>query len=58
MWFDELMGFVEKSPQQVREHIAVDGASLVSRVHARRVRCGTLNTPSLAELRLQVGLPP
>ncbi|MBW2733873.1 MAG: hypothetical protein JRH20_15910 [Deltaproteobacteria bacterium] len=51
MWFEDLMGFAEASPTQVRENIKHTGDSLVSKVNARRVRCGRLTLPSLAELR-------
>ncbi len=51
MWFDALMGFTEDSPEQVRSMITVDGDHLVSKANGRRVGCGRLETPSLAELR-------
>jgi hypothetical protein len=51
MWFEEWMGFVEESPEQVRAKIEVEGEYLVSRVNGRRLRAGRLRTPSLAELR-------
>ncbi len=51
MWFERLMGFVEQSPDQVRANIKHDGETLVSAVNGRRVTCGRLETPSLAELR-------
>ena len=51
MWFENLMGFVEESPEQVRANIEHDGETLVFRVNGQRVRCGRLETPSLAELR-------
>src|SRR5690606_21894238 len=54
MWFRELTGFNEKSPQQVRENISVDGETLTSRVNGATYTCGTLETPSLAELRQRV----
>jgi len=51
MWFEELTGFVEESPEQVRKHITVDGVQLTSHANGRRLICGELETPSLAELR-------
>jgi len=54
MWFKKLTGFDEKSPQQVRENISVDGETLTSRVNGATYACGTLETPSLAELRQRV----
>jgi hypothetical protein len=54
MWFETLTGFAEKSPQQVRENIAIDGTTLQSRVNGKVLVCGELETPSLAELRERV----
>lgn len=51
MWFARLMGFQEESPSQVRTNIELQGEYLHSRVNGRRVRCGRLEMPSLAELR-------
>ena len=51
LWFERLMGFPETSPDQVRANIDIEGQFLISRVNGRRVRCGRLATPSLAELR-------
>ena len=51
MWFETLTGFSEQSPEQVRGNITVDGVELISRVNGRRLICGSLETPSLAELR-------
>ncbi len=54
MWFERLTGFSEQSPEQVRGNITVDGVVLTSRVNGRRLICGSLETPSLAELRRRV----
>ena len=51
MWFEELTGFTEKSPQQVRTNITVEGNALKSLVNGKVLVCGELKTPSLAELR-------
>ena len=51
MWFEDLMGFPEESPAQVRANIELDGAFLVSKVNGARVRYGMLTTPSLDDLR-------
>ena len=51
MWFKELVGFREESPQQVRENLSVSDGVLHSKVNGRSFRCGILETPSLAELR-------
>ncbi len=54
MWFETLTGFGEESPEQVRENITVDGDILTSHVNGRRLTCGTLETPTLADLRKRV----
>lgn len=51
MWFEKLMGFAERSPEQVRSMIAVEGNRLTSKVDGRSFYWGRLETPSLAELR-------
>ena len=55
-WFEHLTGFPEKSPQQVRENLYVDGNTLKSRVNGKVWIYGELETPSLAELRERVRL--
>lgn len=52
MWFEALTGFSE-SPQQVRENITLKGDKLISRVNGAVLRCGRLETPTLAALRRQ-----
>ncbi|HKQ79134.1 MAG TPA: hypothetical protein VJ810_35895 [Blastocatellia bacterium] len=54
MWFEELTGFTEESPQQVRTNITVVGNALKSLVNGKVLICGELETPSLAELRERV----
>ena len=51
MWFEELVGFAETSPAEVRAKLSVDGETMTSSVNGRRTGCGTLERPSLAELR-------
>ena len=53
-WFETLTGFAERSPQQVRENMTVDGELLKSHVNGKVMICGQLETPSLAELRERV----
>ena len=53
-WFEELTGFRETSPSQVRENITVDGDTLTSLVNRQAFTCGQLETPSLGELRNRV----
>jgi len=54
MWFEELTGFTEESPQQVRTNITVKDNALKSLVNGKVLVCGELKTPSLAELRERV----
>lgn len=51
MWFEELTGFIEESPDQVRANLVVNGNSITSRVNGNSFICGELQTPSLGELR-------
>lgn len=51
MWFENLVGFSEESPEQVRSNLDVDGMRITSRVNGRTIIHGKLQTPSLAELR-------
>ena len=54
MWFESLVGFREQNGDQVRSNISVDNGTMVSSVNGRRMSCGTVETPSLKELRSQV----
>lgn len=56
MWFNELTGFREESPAQVRENLTVDGMKLKSRINGKEYICGKLETPSLAELRERINV--
>ena len=50
-WFEDLTGFPEKSPSQVRSKIELDGPRMTSTVNGRTMTWGYLETPSLTELR-------
>ena len=50
-WFEELTGFRETSPEQVRNNLTLDDETLVSNANGRRLVCGRLETPALSELR-------
>lgn len=52
-WFENLTGFVEESPEQVRANLSVDKDRLVSAVNGREMVCGHLEVPSLGELRIR-----
>ena len=53
MWFKELVGFDEESPENVRENISIDGTKLVSKVNGKSFQCGSLEIPTLSELKKQ-----
>jgi hypothetical protein len=54
MWFEELTGFKEQSPDQVRELLSVEGDHIHSLVNGRSFRHGRLEIPSLQELRARL----
>lgn len=51
MWFRDLVGFEESTPEEVRSRLLVDGDRMTSLVNGREMGCGSLEVPSLAELR-------
>ena len=52
MWFKDLFGFHEESPEKVRENMRViEGQSIVSLVTNARYQCGSLEIQSLYKLR-------
>lgn len=55
-WFEALTGFEEKSPDQVRSNITVDGEILISQVNGKGAACGRLEIPTLGELHERVEL--
>ncbi|GGG12087.1 hypothetical protein GCM10011344_10940 [Dokdonia pacifica] len=54
MWFKELVGFDEISPDDVRKHLEMDGTVLRSKVNGESYECGTLEIPTVQELREKV----
>lgn len=54
MWFEELTGFREVSPAQVRQCITAQGGIMRSLVNGKEYAYGELETPSLAQLRSRV----
>jgi hypothetical protein len=54
MWFNNLMGFAEQSPDQVRRNLTLDGTQLTSLVNGKSYECGVLQIPKLEELRQTV----
>ena len=54
MWFKELVGFDEISPEDVRKYLEMDGSVLRSKVNGISYECGTLEIPTVQELREKV----
>ena len=53
MWFEELTGFKEISPEYVRDTITIDGQNLISKVNNKSYQFGSLEVVSLEQLREQ-----
>jgi len=53
-WFKRLTGFAERSSNQVRENITVEGETMTSIINGRSFACGRLETPSLGEFRKRI----
>lgn len=53
-WFERLTGVRETSPEVVREQLAVEGNKIISYANGKSWTHGTLETPTLAELRDRV----
>ena len=51
MWFKNLTGFEEGSPENVRRHLRIEGDSFVSTVNQRKMAFGRLEIATLADLR-------
>lgn len=50
MWFKELTGFAEESPEQVRKNLVLEGENISSNVTGKTFACGSLTLPNLGEL--------
>lgn len=57
-WFERLTGCAEKSPEQVRTELEIDGRRLRSRRTGRSWLHGELETPTLAALRERAAVVP
>lgn len=55
MWFEQLTGFAEKSPSDVRDRLRLSGTTLSSLENGRKWTCGTLEVVSLSDLRKRIG---
>ncbi|WP_298366427.1 hypothetical protein [uncultured Lutibacter sp.] len=53
MWFKKLTGFDEVSPENVRKNILIDGVNLTSKENSKSFQFGTLQIPTLNELKEQ-----
>ncbi|MEZ4850042.1 MAG: hypothetical protein R3B93_15775 [Bacteroidia bacterium] len=51
MWFEDLTGFTEISPEEVRQYLSVSGDTLTSLANGKSYTFGRLEIPTLAELR-------
>ena len=51
MWFEQLTGFKEESPDKVRSKIKIQGNEFVSLVNFQRFSFGKLEIPTLLELK-------
>jgi hypothetical protein len=53
MWFEQLTGFRENTPNLTRSQLELSGNSLISKANNAHMICGSLETPSLGDLRLR-----
>jgi hypothetical protein len=51
MWFEQLTGFKEESPENVRNNIEISGNEFVSLVNSQKFSFGKLEILTLAELK-------
>lgn len=56
MWFENLFGFQEESPQIVRENIEIFGNKLRSKKNGREIHFGNLEIPTLGALSQKINL--
>lgn len=57
LWFKELTGFLEESTENVHNNLEIKGDTMVSKVNGRSFQMGSLEIPSLKELRERNELP-
>lgn len=53
-WFEELLGFSERTPDEVREKLQLDETRVRSTINSESYECGRLELVSLQELRDRV----
>jgi len=51
MWFKQLTGFIEESPENVRNNLRIEGDSFISKVNGKRFSFGKLEILTLDELK-------
>lgn len=51
MWFEQLTGFKEENPEQVRANLEIKGDKLISKVNNAAFTFGQLEIPSLEKIR-------
>ncbi len=56
MWFENLFGFEEQDPQQVRDNIRLEGQQLTSLINGKSFQFGELEIPSLEKFRNNINL--
>lgn len=57
MWFEQLTGFSEISPDQVRRHLAINENVLTSLVNGKQFQIGKLEVPTLNDLKISAPAP-
>lgn len=56
-WFEQLTGFPEENPDQVRSNLVLDAEFLISKVNGMKFKSGRLEIPTLRELKLSCQSP-
>ncbi len=51
MWFEDLMGFKEENPEQVRNNIILENEKMISKINGKTYQYGHLEIISLKELK-------
>ncbi|MBX7226183.1 MAG: hypothetical protein K1X55_09130 [Chitinophagales bacterium] len=56
MWFENLVGFRETNPEQVRDNFIIENEVLISKINQKRYQFGRLEIPMLSTLREKVSI--
>ena len=54
MWFEQLTGFKEKSAEQVRQNLKIEGDSFISEINGQKFTFGQLQIATLKELTTEI----